>query len=172
MSICGPTSCGSTAATSRRRTAHGDPVVAHGYAFTGHVAQGLTVRESFVLATDELYREWAYTALSRARDANRLYVVGAEPRDPRRDRAVGATLARRRPARPHCVVAPAVDGARLGEPAPTRTCASALRAIAEERESIAARLDAHGAERRQRWWQRGRCGRRPDSASSSRQATS
>ena len=58
-----------------RVTDHGDPVVAHGYAVTGHVAQGLTTDRAFVLASDELYREWAYTAMSRGRELNRLYVV-------------------------------------------------------------------------------------------------
>ncbi|MDA0161263.1 relaxase domain-containing protein [Solirubrobacter ginsenosidimutans] len=59
-----------------RFTNHGDPVVAHGYAVTGHVAQGLTTDRAFVLASDELYREWAYTAMSRGRATNRLYMVG------------------------------------------------------------------------------------------------
>ncbi len=43
----------------RRGVTNGDPVVAHGYAVTGHVAQGLTTDRAFVLASDELYREWA-----------------------------------------------------------------------------------------------------------------
>ena len=59
----------------QRVTNHGDPVVAHGYAVTGHVAQGLTTDRAFVLASDELYREWTYTAMSRGRQLNRLYVV-------------------------------------------------------------------------------------------------
>jgi ATP-dependent exoDNAse (exonuclease V) alpha subunit len=63
-----------------RFTNHGDPVVAHGYAVTGHVAQGLTTERAFVLASDELYREWAYTAMSRGRATNRLYMVGNAPR--------------------------------------------------------------------------------------------
>ena len=60
-----------------RTTAHGDPVIAHGYAVTGHVAQGLTAERAFVLASDTIYREWAYTAMSRGRLTNRLYIVGA-----------------------------------------------------------------------------------------------
>ena len=63
-----------------RTTAHGDPVVAHGYAVTGHVAQGLTAERAFVLASDTMYREWAYTAMSRGRHTNRLYMVGAVDR--------------------------------------------------------------------------------------------
>ncbi|MDP8932132.1 MAG: relaxase domain-containing protein [Actinomycetota bacterium] len=48
--------------------------VAHGYAITGHKAQGLTMDHIFVLGSPELYREWGYVALSRGRHTNRLYV--------------------------------------------------------------------------------------------------
>jgi Ti-type conjugative transfer relaxase TraA len=48
--------------------------VTHGYAITGHKAQGLTVDRTFVLATPDLYREWGYVALSRGRHDNRLYL--------------------------------------------------------------------------------------------------
>src|SRR5262249_43417306 len=47
----------------------------HAYALTAHAAQGATVDQSFVLGSDELYREWGYTALSRHRDEARFYVV-------------------------------------------------------------------------------------------------
>jgi ATP-dependent exoDNAse (exonuclease V) alpha subunit len=46
-----------------------------GYAITGHAAQGLTCSQTFVLATDGLSKEWAYVALSRGRESNRLYVT-------------------------------------------------------------------------------------------------
>jgi ATP-dependent exoDNAse (exonuclease V) alpha subunit len=49
----------------------------HGYAMTGHAAQGLTVDRAYVLATQEAGREWLYMALSRGRHDNRLY--GAAP---------------------------------------------------------------------------------------------
>jgi len=65
----------------------------HGYALTAHKAQGATVDRAFVLGSDDLYREWGYTALSRHRDEARFYVVSpgsaeraladlAEERDP------------------------------------------------------------------------------------------
>jgi ATP-dependent exoDNAse (exonuclease V) alpha subunit len=50
----------------------------HGYAITGHSAQGLTCDQAFVLITSEASREWCYTALSRGRQANRIYAVSPE----------------------------------------------------------------------------------------------
>jgi ATP-dependent exoDNAse (exonuclease V) alpha subunit len=47
----------------------------HGYALTAHRAQGATVDRAFVLGSDELYREWGYTALSRHRIDARFYVT-------------------------------------------------------------------------------------------------
>jgi hypothetical protein len=47
----------------------------HGYALTAHKAQGATVDRAFVLGSDQLSREWGYTALSRHRDEARFYVV-------------------------------------------------------------------------------------------------
>ena len=59
----------------RGRTAAGDPTLVHGYAITGHVAQGLTVREAFVFGAEGLSGEWAYTAMSRGRERNVLYLA-------------------------------------------------------------------------------------------------
>ncbi len=53
-----------------------DGHVAHGYATTIHKAQGMTVDRSFVLGTDDLYRQAGYVTLSRGREANTLYTVG------------------------------------------------------------------------------------------------
>jgi hypothetical protein len=55
-------------------TAEGEPTLLHGYAITGHVAQGLAVDRTFVLATEGMTQEWGYVAMSRGRDSNRLYV--------------------------------------------------------------------------------------------------
>jgi ATP-dependent exoDNAse (exonuclease V) alpha subunit len=61
----------------------GRVAIQHGYALTGHTAQGLTVDRAFVLATEEASREWLYTALSRGRLENRVYGVapGLRERD-------------------------------------------------------------------------------------------
>jgi conjugative relaxase-like TrwC/TraI family protein len=71
--------------------------LSHGYALTAHKAQGATVDRAFVLGSDDLYREWGYTALSRHRDEARFYLVSpgsaeralaasADERDPLIDR--------------------------------------------------------------------------------------
>lgn len=52
----------------------------HGYATTIHKAQGLTVDRCHVLLDDTTSREQAYTALSRGRQTNHLYVVTDDAR--------------------------------------------------------------------------------------------
>lgn len=64
-----------------RRGCRSGPSLQHGYAITGHSAQGLTCDEAFVLVTSEASREWSYTALSRGRHANRLYAVAPQASD-------------------------------------------------------------------------------------------
>ena len=51
----------------------------HGYAMTAHRVQGATVDRTFVLGSDETYREWGYTALSRHRDSAHFYVTAPAP---------------------------------------------------------------------------------------------
>ena len=51
----------------------------HGYATTGHAAQGATVERAFVLLHDHgALQEWGYVACSRARTETRLYLAGTE----------------------------------------------------------------------------------------------
>lgn len=52
--------------------------IRHAYALTGHKAQGKTVSRAFVLADEGTYREWAYMAMSRGADENRVYLVHRE----------------------------------------------------------------------------------------------
>jgi conjugative relaxase-like TrwC/TraI family protein len=59
----------------------GRPAVQHGYAMTGHSAQGLTVDRAFVLASEETSREWLYMAMSRGRLENRIYGATAAARE-------------------------------------------------------------------------------------------
>jgi conjugative relaxase-like TrwC/TraI family protein len=61
-------------------SSQGGPTLLHGYALTCHVAQGLTTDSALLLADHGLSRELAYTALSRGRTANHLYLTEqAEP---------------------------------------------------------------------------------------------
>jgi hypothetical protein len=62
-------------------TQRGDPTLLHGYALTVHVAQGLTVDHAYLLADHGLTRELGYTALSRGRHSNHLYLT-CHPDDP------------------------------------------------------------------------------------------
>ena len=61
-------------------TQSGRPAMEHGYALTAYAAQGMTCGHALVLARDDAYREWIYTTMTRASQANSLYVVGERPR--------------------------------------------------------------------------------------------
>ena len=58
-----------------------DGHVDHGYALTGHKAQGVTTSRTFTVITGTTDREWAYVALSRGRHANTLYLANPTPGD-------------------------------------------------------------------------------------------
>jgi conjugative relaxase-like TrwC/TraI family protein len=59
-------------ASSRPR---GRPAVDHAYATTAHSLQGATVQRSYILASQESYREWGYTAYSRHRHSASFYAT-------------------------------------------------------------------------------------------------
>jgi conjugative relaxase-like TrwC/TraI family protein len=85
--------------------------VSLGYALTVHRAQGSTVDQAFVYGAGS--REWAYTALSRAREDTRVYLSsGSDDRSeidlPRREQ-VDAIEAARRAIRVSCAKLAAVD---------------------------------------------------------------
>jgi conjugative relaxase-like TrwC/TraI family protein len=115
----------------------------HAYALTAHAAQGATVDRSFVLGSDELYREWGYTALSRHRDQARFYVVspgsveralpGLEPQDDVLGEDVVAMLS---PSRRKELALDVVDRAAHGRA--QRARAEAQREIAAARQRIEA----------------------------------
>jgi conjugative relaxase-like TrwC/TraI family protein len=103
-----------------------------GYAITGHAAQGVTCSRTFVLASEGLSKEWAYVALSRGSESNRLYVTRE-----RRDRLEYAPADR--------------DVPRLGDELRaglTRSAAQTL-AIDQDAELEAARAELTTA--RERW---------------------
>jgi hypothetical protein len=50
----------------------------HGYASTTHKVEGMTVDAAFFLGNASLYREMAYTGLSRGRFENRFYLVASD----------------------------------------------------------------------------------------------
>jgi conjugative relaxase-like TrwC/TraI family protein len=56
-----------------------DGNVALGYAMTVHKSQGMTAERTYVLGSEELYRELGYTALSRHRESCRFYLNAGEP---------------------------------------------------------------------------------------------
>lgn len=75
----------------------------HAYALTGHGAQGATVEWAGVIGRpSEFTREWAYTALSRARGPTRIYVI-AEATVGQRERE------RYAPPEPECTTTEALD---------------------------------------------------------------
>jgi ATP-dependent exoDNAse (exonuclease V) alpha subunit len=78
-----------TTNTGDQRTLPANYVAGHvepAYALTAHGAQGATFEWAGVLGRpSEFTREWAYTAVSRARESTRLYVI-AEAAETRRER--------------------------------------------------------------------------------------
>ncbi|MCA1699330.1 MAG: hypothetical protein LC790_10725, partial [Actinobacteria bacterium] len=56
----------------------------HGYALTVHKSQGMSVERTFVLGSEDLFRELGYTALSRHRDSCRFYINAGQPQDRQR----------------------------------------------------------------------------------------
>jgi ATP-dependent exoDNAse (exonuclease V) alpha subunit len=64
-----------------------DGHLTHGYATTIHKAQGTTLDRCFVLVDETASREHAYTAVSRGRHRNDLFVVAADRRSEERHAA-------------------------------------------------------------------------------------
>ncbi len=124
-------------------TTAGDPPLVHGYAITGHIAQGLTVDHAFVLAGEGIDREWAYVALSRGRHSNRLYLA-ADLDDDRAEYAPARPpttdpikrLARQLESSSAQVLA--IDSGRRAEPDPVGASAEALERATSERRRLEA----------------------------------
>ena len=60
----------------------------HGYASTTHKVEGMTVDAAFFLGNASLYREMAYTGMSRGREENRFYLVASDHIDTGQGRVV------------------------------------------------------------------------------------
>jgi conjugative relaxase-like TrwC/TraI family protein len=76
--------------------------VDHAYAITCHKAQGMTTERAYVLASDDLYQQWGYVAMSRGQLSNHLYITAGEhsladeldiPMEPERDGVLAITEA-------------------------------------------------------------------------------
>jgi len=50
----------------------------HGYALTGHKAQGITVDRTFAVIGGGTRREWAYVVMSRGRESNHAYMLSLD----------------------------------------------------------------------------------------------
>jgi len=131
----------------------------HGYAITAHRAQGITVDRAFVLGSDELYREWGYTALSRHRDEARFYVsatptfLNAAPAPLQADADVTRQVARMlEDSRAQHL---ALNGDRPDDLG--RAIANELERAHERLAEVDTRLDAlHDEHAQTRWYQRSR----------------
>ena len=109
----------------------------HGYGTTIHKAQGATVDRCYVLGDDTLTREYAYTALSRGRHHNELYVVAE-------DRRVEDRHAVEVKADPLDAVRHAIrrSGAKRLAVDQTRPQPGSLKQLRQERDQVRAILDA------------------------------
>ena len=125
-------------------TTAGDPPLVHGYAITGHIAQGLTVDQAFVLAGEGIDREWAYVALSRGRDSNRLYLAAAFDDDraeyaPARPPTTDPIKRLARQLESSSAQVLAIDTGRRAEPDPVGASAEALERATDERRRLEGR---------------------------------
>jgi conjugative relaxase-like TrwC/TraI family protein len=102
--------------------------VDHAYAITCHKAQGMTADRAFVLASDDLYKEWGYVAMSRGQLENRLYIATGDhpladeldtPREPKPDAVLAITAALEQPRSQYLAldqVDPTAAGANVTSP--------------------------------------------------------
>jgi ATP-dependent exoDNAse (exonuclease V) alpha subunit len=133
--------------------------VEHGYALTGHAAQGATFERAFILAGDEgALREWGYAACSRARSETHLYLSASGHERDAHGRAIEETDATTRLA----------DA--LARPTKERLAIESSRTRRDPREARRAHLEEAHARAEQRlaetraeieqlgWWDRRRSG--------------
>jgi hypothetical protein len=133
----------------------------HGYALTGHAAQGATFERAYVLLPDQgTIQEWGYVACTRARTETHLYLSEQDTiehetplRDPNRTTAPERVArALERPAAEPL----ALDQARERHDANRRLHARREEQLAQQRARAAERLATAQREFKQLgWWSRG-----------------
>jgi conjugative relaxase-like TrwC/TraI family protein len=134
----------------------------HGYALTGHAAQGATVERAYVLLPEQgALREWGYVACTRARTETHLYLSEHDTieretplRDPNRTTAAERTARalERAAAEPL-----ALDQARQRHDANARNHIRRQEQLEQQRARVAERLATAQRELSQLgWWSRGK----------------
>ncbi|MBA3377086.1 MAG: AAA family ATPase, partial [Actinobacteria bacterium] len=107
----------------------------HGYALTGHAAQGTTVERAFVLLRDEgALREWGYVACTRARGETRLYFISDAHEREAHGRELEPTDASERLAR--ALTASSSERLAIDRTSVTPTSDASLPALADRRRHL------------------------------------
>jgi conjugative relaxase-like TrwC/TraI family protein/excisionase family DNA binding protein len=137
-------------------TRHGDATLTHGYAITGHAAQGTTVDRAFVLVDPSLTQEWGYTALTRGRESNHLYLAAGRaqwrdefaPQDPEPPDPIAQLVRALSKSNAQTL---AIDGSQLITAAGELRRLESARVGAERHEADAARIRRLREARVSRW---------------------
>ena len=133
----------------------------HGYALTGHAAQGATFDRAYVLLRDQgALQEWGYVACTRARVETRLYLAdhdGLERETPLRDPDPAAPPERAARALERSAAEPlALDQTTRRHDVNARLVTRRQQELEQQRARTAEQLSAAGRELKQLgWWHRG-----------------
>ena len=133
----------------------------HGYALTGHAAQGATFDRAYVLLRDQgALQEWGYVACTRARVETRLYLAdrdGLERETPLRHPDSAAPPERAARALERSAAEPlALDQTTRRHDVNARLVTRRQQELEQQRAQTAEQLSAAGRELKQLgWWHRG-----------------
>jgi conjugative relaxase-like TrwC/TraI family protein len=133
----------------------------HGYALTGHAAQGATVERAYVLLPDQgALQEWGYVACTRARTETRLYLAerdALERETPLRDPDPPTPTERAARALERSASEPlAIDQTTPQHDAPAHLHARKQEQLKQQRDRAAERLATARRELEHLgWWNRG-----------------
>lgn len=131
--------------------------VEHGYALTGHTAQGATFERAFILAGDEgALQEWGYVACSRCSSETHLYLAESGQQLKAHGRAVEQTDATTRLA--DALARPTKERLALDSSRTRRDPREARRAHLEQAHTRAEQrlAEARAEMRKLAWWERRR----------------